>query len=160
MRIFCFVFSVFILISCNRDKCKAPDDLISEEQMVDVLYQLMIMNAAKGINKKILEQHIENPSQYIFDQFNIDSLQFVNSNTYYASNNEVYASIYKRLEQKLELDKKAIELLVEAEKEKNDSIKKSKIKQRDTVFEFNRKERSIKNRLSPRKINTLQKRSQ
>ena len=72
----------------------------------------------------------------------------------------MYASIYKRLEQKLELDKKAIELLVEAEKKKNDSIKKSKIKPRDTVFEFNRKERSIKNRLSPRKIDTLQKRSQ
>lgn len=160
MRIFCFVLSVFILISCNRDKYKAPDDLISEEQMVDVLYQFMIMNAAKGINKKILEQHIEDPSQYIFDQFNIDSIQFVNSNTYYANNNEVYASIYKRLEQKLESDKKVIELLVEAEKKKNDSIKKSKIKQRDTVFEFNRKERSIKNRLSPKKIDTLQKRSQ
>ena len=72
----------------------------------------------------------------------------------------MYASIYKRLEQKLELDKKAIELLVEAEKKKNDSIKKSKIKPRDTVFEFNRKERSIKNRLSPRKIDTLHKRSQ
>ena len=125
MRIFCFVLSVFILISCNRDKYKAPDDLIPEDQMVDVLYQFMIMNAAKGINKKILEQHIEDPSQYIFDQFNIDSIQFVNSNIYYANNNEVYASIYKRLEQKLESDKKAMQL-VEAEKKKNDSIKKSK----------------------------------
>ena len=51
MRFFCFVFLVLILISCNRDKYKAPDDLISEQQMVDVLYQFMIMNAAKGINK-------------------------------------------------------------------------------------------------------------
>ena len=52
------------------------------------------------------------------------------------------------------------EKLNQFSKTKNDSIKKSKIKQRDTVFEFNRKERSIKNRLSPKKYDTLQKRNQ
>ena len=160
MRIWSFLLILTLCVSCNKNTYEAPENLIEEDQMVEVLSEFMLLNAAKGINKKILEQHIEDPSQYIFDQFNIDSLQFVNSNTYYANNNEVYASIYKGLEQKLESDKKAMELLVEAEKKKNDSIKKSKIKQRDTVFEFNRKERSIKNRLSPKKIDTLQKRSQ
>ena len=56
--------------------------------------------------------------------------------------------IYTSFGTKLESDK-AMELLVEAEKRK--IIKKSKIKQRDSVFEFNRKERSIKNRISPKK---------
>ena len=149
MKIVCFVLSVFLLISCQRDKYKAPENLISEEQMVDVLYEHMLMNAAKGINKKVLEQHIQDPAQYIFDKFNIDSLQFAQSNTYYANNNEVYASIYERLKQKLESDKKAMELLVEAEKKKNDSIKKSKRKEKDTIFEFNRKEKSLKNRRLP-----------
>ncbi|MDA8572772.1 DUF4296 domain-containing protein [Flavobacteriaceae bacterium] len=159
MKIVCFVLSVFLLISCQRDKYKAPENLISEEQMVDVLYEHMLMNAAKGINKKVLEQHIQDPAQYIFDKFNIDSLQFAQSNTYYANNNEVYASIYERLKQKLESDKKAIELLVEAEKKKNDSIKKSKRKEKDTIFEFNRKEKSLKNRRLPEIRDTLQKRN-
>lgn len=160
MRIFCLIFSVFVLVSCNRDNYKAPKDLISEDQMIDVLYELMIMNAAKGVNKKVLEQYIESPSNYIFNKFNIDSLQFVNSNSYYAKNNEVYGSIYLRLKQKLESDKKAIQLLIKDEEKKIDSIKKLKIAQNDTVFEFNKKERSFKNRLPPKRFDSMQKRSQ
>ena len=160
MRIFFFLVSIILLTSCGRGKYKTPENLISEDQMIDILYEYMLMNAAKGVNKIVLEQYIESPSQYIYDKFNIDSLQFVNSNAYYAANNEVYASIYERVKQKLESDKKSTELLVEAEKKKNDSIKKSKVKDDDKVFEFDRIERSFKNRLPPKKIDTLQKRSQ
>ena len=68
--------------------------------MVDVLIDFMIINAAQGSNKKILEAAIKNPVQYIFKKHNIDSLQFENSNDYYVHNVEVYNSIYKRVKKK------------------------------------------------------------
>ena len=68
--------------------------------MVDVLIDFMIINAAQGSNKKILEATIKNPVKYIFKKHNIDSLQFENSNDYYVHNVEVYNSIFERVKKK------------------------------------------------------------
>ena len=158
-----YVFMVFLMLfSCNRNAYEAPENLISKEQMVEVLYDHMLLNAAKGINKKILEKHIANPTQYIFDKYNIDSTQFAQSNTYYAHNSEVYASIYERLKEKLELDKKTMEDLVAEEKKKRDSIRKTKTIKSDsfTVLKYGQKELTPKNRLPLKKIDSLQQLNQ
>lgn len=158
-----YVFMVFLMLfSCNRNAYEAPENLISEEQMVDVLYDHMLLNAAKGINKKILEKHIANPTQYIFDKYNIDSTQFAQSNTYYAHNSEVYASIYERLKEKLELDKKTMEDLVAEEKKKRDSIRKAKTIKPDsfTVLKYGQKKLSPKNRLPSKRFDSLRKQNQ
>ena len=42
--------------------------------MVDVLIDFMIINAAQGSNKKILEAAIKNPVQYIFKKHNIEPI--------------------------------------------------------------------------------------
>lgn len=158
-----FVFMVFLMLfSCNRNAYEAPENLISEEQMVDILYDHMLLNAAKGINKKILEKHIANPTQYIFDKFNIDSTQFAQSNTYYAHNSEVYASIYNRLKERLELDKKTMEDLVAEEKKKRDSIRKAKTIKPDsfTMLKYGQKKLSPKNRLPSKRNDTLKRLNQ
>ena len=130
--------------------------------MVDVLYDHMLLNAAKGINKKILEKHIANPTQYIFDKYNIDSTQFTQSNTYYAHNSEVYASIYNRLKERLELDKKTMEDLVAEEKKKRDSVRKTKTIKPDsfTVLKYGQNKLSPKNRLPSKRFDSLQQLNQ
>ena len=158
-----YVFMVFLMLfSCNRNAYEAPENLISEEQMVEVLYDHMLLNAAKGINKKILEKHIANPTQYIFDKYNIDSTQFAQSNTYYAHNSEVYASIYNRLKERLELDKKIMEDLVAEEKKKRDSIRKVKTIKSDslTMLKYGQKKLTPRKRLPLKKIDSLQQLNQ
>ena len=126
MKILFYTLLISISISCHNSKYKTPDNLISEEKMVDVLIDFMIINAAQGSNKKILEAAIKNPVQYIFKKHNIDSLQFENSNNYYAHNVEVYNSIYQRVKKNLEAQMKIAESELEIENRKLDSLRKIK----------------------------------
>jgi hypothetical protein len=62
---------------------------------------------------------------YIYDKYGIDSLQFVKSDTYYASIPTVYESIYTKVKDRLEKREKFFE---EERQQKQDSINKTKEK--------------------------------
>ena len=77
--------------SCGfvNDENLVPDNLIPEEKMVDILYDMSLISVSKGINKRILENNGMKPKKYILKKYNIDSLQFVLSNEYYSSKLQV-----------------------------------------------------------------------
>ena len=113
------VLLFLVLLSCGEKVIEAPDDLISKEKMVEMLYELSLINAAKGTNPKILEENNIEPTQFLFEKHGVDSLQFVKSDIYYASIPAEYQSIYESVSAKLEKNKDEIE---EERKRKNDSI--------------------------------------
>ena len=88
------------------------------------MYDLYILNAAKGVNRKLLELNGIMPSDYIYRKYGIDSLQFAESNTYYAYDPEVYTRIIAKMNTDLEKDKVLYEKLTK-EDEVSDSIKKA-----------------------------------
>jgi len=96
-----------------------PKNLIPKEKMVLILNDLAIVNAAKVTNAKILTQHNIEPTAYIFTKYDIDSVQFVESDRYYASVPEEHEEIYMAVEAKLEAEKERLALV----KKINDSIK-------------------------------------
>ncbi|WP_052466991.1 DUF4296 domain-containing protein [Psychroserpens damuponensis] len=121
---------VVVLLSCS-DKRPKPEDLISEEKMVDVIYEASILTNAKGVNKKLLEDNGIQPEQFVFSKYNIDSLQFVNSLNYYASSIETYDLIYTKVDNRINLEKERIEALIEKqvkEKKENKERKSNKDK--------------------------------
>ena len=71
-----FIFILIVFLSCSN-KVKKPDNLISEEKMVDIIYEASILTAAQGVNKKALEDKGIEPENFVYSKFNIDSLQFV-----------------------------------------------------------------------------------
>ena len=77
---------ILLFLSCLAcsDKPKKPDNLISETKMEAVLYDLYMINSAKGVNRKLLEKNGFVPETYILTKHNVDSLQFAESNNYYA----------------------------------------------------------------------------
>ncbi|MBT8185870.1 MAG: DUF4296 domain-containing protein [Eudoraea sp.] len=116
-----YIFLLFlVLVSCGEKVIEAPEDLIPKEKMVDILYDLSMINAAKATNPKILEQNDIEPTKFLFDKHRVDSLQFVQSDIYYASIPAEYQSIYTAVADRLEKDKKDIE---EERKRKNDSTR-------------------------------------
>ena len=157
MRIWSFLLIFTLCVSCNRNTYEAPENLIEEDQMIEVLSEFMLLNAAKGMNKKILEKHIADPTQYIFDKYGIDSTQLANSNTYYAHNSEAYASIYEHLKKKLESDKKVLQDLVAKEKRIRDSIRKTKLVKPDSALDLKNQKLTLKNRLPSKRIEMLKK---
>ena len=73
------LFILIIFCSCGfvNDENLVPDNLIAEEKMVDILYDMSLISVSKGINKRILENNGMKPKKYILKKHNIDSLQFV-----------------------------------------------------------------------------------
>lgn len=132
------MLTVVWLFSCNQERRPdKPKDLIPEAQFSDILFEMFVINSAKGVNKKALEDNGIFPEDYIFEKFDIDSLRFANSNTYYAFNQEKYNKILERVQNKVQREKKIYEDELEKEESertrKQDSIKALNIKLRDSV---------------------------
>ena len=146
-------------MSCENLNVKKPSNLISEDQMVEILYDVVLINSAKGVNKQLLEKNIKNPQGYIYKKHNIDSLQFAESNAYYTFKSDIYKSIYEKLELKLTTQKTDYEALLKDKKRVKDSIrerKKIKVDPLNTETERQIKfESKLKRPL--KKIDTLQK---
>lgn len=118
MRYFLYIMPLVILLSCNSvGKPKKPDNLIAPDKMANIMHDLYILNGARGINRKILELNGVPPLVYIYDKYDIDSLQFAESNTYYAYDIETYKAIIEKV--RIDLDAEKILYDTEAPKRKS-----------------------------------------
>lgn len=93
---------VFCLWSCSEKLLEKPDKLIGKDKMVEILTDVAIVNAAKITNISVLRDNNIDPRTYVFEKHGIDSLQFVESDRYYASMPGEYEEIYKKVEAVLE----------------------------------------------------------
>lgn len=99
-----------ILIGCQKPAVPKPDNLIDENEMVDIMYDISILEAMKSQKAVVLEANKINPSTYIYKKYKVDSLQFANSDKFYASDlkkyKEIFEKVNKRMEEKMEASKK------------------------------------------------------
>ena len=126
MRYILVVLIFFVSMSCDNDKVNKPDNLISESKMVDIIVDFALLNSGSGIDKTILERAGINPENHIYKKYSIDSIQFTESNNYYAHNIDVYKDIYAKVKTKLNSKKDEYKKLNEIEtkeKKRKDSIK-------------------------------------
>ena len=123
-----FLLLAVMLIGCqNVVRPDKPDDLIGKEQMVDIVYDAYLANAAKSINNKKLRQMGIRLDSIIYKKHEIDSTQFANSNEYYSLDLDNYADIYSKVEARLLVEQKRLDSIKDVNDERNKS-KKSKSK--------------------------------
>ena len=131
------VLGIFILACDSSNKPKKPDDLISKEKMTDLLYDLYLLNAAKGVNRLALEENDFDPEIYILKKYNVDSTRFAESNSYYAFDTELYNAIVDKVKARLESEKQHFEDIKEIEadsiKQRRDSIAKVQKIAKDSI---------------------------
>jgi len=134
-----FLPAILVLLTCCSEKLmEKPENLIARDKMVTILKDLAVVNAAKTTNVGLMRENNVKPMDYIFKKHGIDSVQFVESDKYYASLPVQYESIYREVESRLEKEqnilKKAKEVrdslkLLETERKREmDNAKKQKIK--------------------------------
>ncbi|MGR7813066.1 DUF4296 domain-containing protein [Lacinutrix undariae] len=116
------ILIVVCFFGCAHDMPPEPDKLMSEEKMADVLFDVFLLNSAKGIKKKTLEENGVLPETYIFKKHNIDSVQFIQNNNYYAHDTDTYRAILEAVKKRVDKEKK----VYEAEKEKEENLRKVK----------------------------------
>jgi len=105
MRHVIIFLGALLILGCNYvEKPIKPDNLISQDKMVDILYDVYILTSAKGTTKLILEDNGIYPEDYVFEKHKIDSLQFALSNEYYGFRVEEYESIIFRVEERYNND--------------------------------------------------------
>ena len=108
MKKLIYIFLIFYSCGSITEENVIPNNLIPEDKMIDILYDMSLISVSKGINKRILENNGMKPKKYILKKYNIDSLQFVISNEYYSKDLEIYLSIYEKVLNKLQLNRKLI----------------------------------------------------
>lgn len=113
------VLIVLLLVSCAEKLIEKPENLISEDKMADVLYDMSILIAAKNTSKTLLQEKGIDIMDYLYNKYDIDSVQFVESDLYYAANTVVYEALYEKVKTRLSKEKKEME---NARDQKNDSI--------------------------------------
>ena len=103
-------------------KAEKPDDLIAEDQMIDILTELSLVQAARNFNKQKLEDLGINPDEYIYEKYGIDSLQFEKSSDYYAENYLEYDRMYDSVKTRIEKLKVRLDSIRDREIEIRDSL--------------------------------------
>ena len=90
------LISIFI-IGCSSN---APEDLISEEKMESIIFDIMILNASSSYDLKIDNNMISD--ELIFRKHDIDSAQFYDSELYYSKNPRIQLNIYSNVKRRIQ----------------------------------------------------------
>ena len=98
-----------LLLSCVNVEEAPPENLIGEEKMADLIFELAVLDAAKGFVPKDQKERIELDADSFYMFHEIDSAQFTSSNAYYAKHPKAYLRIVSMAKTKLEKFNKNIE---------------------------------------------------
>lgn len=101
MRYSFFIIVLVVFSACKKDVVEKPKNLIAQDKMSDILYDIAILNAARNTSSEVLERNNINADTYIFDKYGVDSLQFAQNSVYYASKPDIHATIFKKVEERL-----------------------------------------------------------
>lgn len=127
------------MFSCQSvENAEKPDNLIPEDKMVNLITDLLKLDASESFSKAEFEKRNVTTKELIFEKYNIDSLQFTESSEYYAEDFKVNRRIYDSVLDRLNKEKKLLDSLVNKQREE-EKIKKEKAK--------SKKSDSLKNKL-------------
>ena len=127
----CILLVIVLVVACGKKIVQEPENLIEKEKMIAIYYDLAIYNSIRSTNPASLkENNIDEVMPYMFKKYGIDSLQYVNSDKYYASIPLEYQLMYEEVESRLLA---ASEMYDEARKKRADSIKAANEKRSDSI---------------------------
>lgn len=117
-----FVLICFLVGCTGVKKPKKPQNLISKSKMIDILTESYLSNAARSLSSKEIRDKGLQLDSIIFKKYEIDSLQFATSNTYYSTDLSVYTEIFEKVEtQLIVLKERADSLKLEEKKLRPDT---------------------------------------
>jgi transcriptional regulator with PAS, ATPase and Fis domain len=150
-----FLVLFAILMSCNKGIMEQPNNLIERDKMVDIMYDLSLLSAIKVQQSRMPEAQTINSNEYIYKKYKIDSLQFVQSNVYYASDSKEYEKMVKKIKTRIDKNKDMAESLNKIKEKKDQLLKKKQEKlklkrEKDSIAK-------VKNELKKVETNSIKK---
>lgn len=105
MKKLALILVSFLAFACTNEAVPKPDHLLKEGEMVNILYDISILQAIKSYQPQALEDGKVDAKNYIYKKYSIDSLTFAQNQAYYASKLELYESIQTKLGEKIKKEK-------------------------------------------------------
>ena len=95
-----FLMGLFVTIGCKDDLVTKPKNLIERDKMVDIIYDLSLLEAQKNQNFGNATS-LPKATEFLKKKYKIDSLRFAKSTQYYASDLKDYKKIYEEVKERL-----------------------------------------------------------
>ena len=127
-KIIVFLAVLALFVSCKEELIKKPENLIDKKVMVDIIYDISILDAIRNQNPTSIDSFKINSRDFIFKKYKVDSLQFVKSNVYYSADYESYKLMFDEVVKRVDKQKVLADSLVVLEQNKKiKSIKSKKL---------------------------------
>lgn len=91
-----YLFLLILTLGCSSD---TPDNLINEEKMESIIFDIMILNASYNYDLKIDNNLLSD--ELIYKKYDIDSIQFYESELYYLRNPKIHFNIYSNVKKRI-----------------------------------------------------------
>ena len=108
MKKLVFIFLAIVAVSCNNDIAPKPEHLLKEDEMVNIFYDIALLQGIKSFTPQSLEENNVDAKNYIYKKYKIDSLTFAQNHNYYASDLKKYEIIERRVVEKLQKQKEKL----------------------------------------------------
>ena len=137
MKQFIFLFFIISFVSCDKDfSAPKPDNLLEQQKMENILYDIKFLVAAKSKKYKILKDNNVKVAPLIYEKYKIDSTTLSQNIAYYTTHS---FKTYKEMEHNIQLRFEAERTKIGVELKKNDKKridkKKKNIQQRNVKGE-------------------------
>jgi hypothetical protein len=135
---------VMLFVGCKKEVVEEPDRLIAKGKMIDIMYDMAILEASKFQSSAISEDYSNNPSEYIYKKYKVDSLQLAQSNIYYASDYIEYEEMFQQINKRITTQKTRIDSILKIEKKKEKKrnalkLAKAALKKKDSLSKIKKK---------------------
>jgi hypothetical protein len=117
------LFCCLLALSCGKKLMEEPENLIPREKMSEILYDMAVLDAIDNSYPQVLIENDLKVMDFLYVKYGIDSLQFAQSDLYYASVPAEYQKIYEAVEQRLTQKRDSIsELIKQGRAQPSDSL--------------------------------------
>ncbi|ATA73297.1 MULTISPECIES: DUF4296 domain-containing protein [Capnocytophaga] len=108
IRLYILIILCFSVLSCGENIVKKPQKFLSEREMQNLMYDLILLDAIKSTDYTMMDTLNISFQELIYKKYEIDSLILAQNMEYYASFPQKYDTIIKNVELRLKRERDSI----------------------------------------------------
>lgn len=110
MKKFLLLVIGIVIISCSKNPVPKPDNLLDDEVMTNILFDIAVLQAAEGTMTYRLTENNIKVNTFIYEKYKIDSTTYYQNQKYYAANTRKYKKMHQDVLARLEKIKSESEI--------------------------------------------------
>lgn len=110
MKKFLLLVIGIVIISCSKNPAPKPDNLLDDEVMTNILFDIAVLQAAEGTMTYRLTENNIKVKTFIYEKYKIDSTTYYQNQKYYAANTRKYKKMHQEVLARLEKIKSESEI--------------------------------------------------